>query len=191
MTQTSASLLERLRQPNQPEAWARFVRLYTPLLYTWARAAGASGSDAADLVQDVFVVVLETLPGFTYDRHQSFRAWLRTVTFNRWRDLVKRRRPLLVDAPEPEIADPLPALWEREYQRHLAARALELMQAEFQPNTWRACWLSVVEGRSAADIGAELGMSENAVWVARSRVLRRLRQELRGLLTGEENSPAS
>lgn len=182
MTQTPASLLERLRQPGQPDAWRQFVRLYTPLLDAWARAAGASDSDAADLVQDVFVVLLQTLPSFAYDQHKSFRGWLRTVTLNKWRDHQKRRRPLLAEAPEPAQDDPLTQLWEREYHQHLAGRALELMQAEFQTTTWRACWLSVVEGRPAAEVATELGLSENAVWLARSRVLRRLRQELRGLL---------
>jgi RNA polymerase sigma-70 factor (ECF subfamily) len=183
MLTTHASLLERLRGPGQPEAWSRFVRLYTPLLYSWARAAGAADADAADLVQDVFVVLLEELPGFAYDRHRSFRAWLRAVTLNRWRDRCRRPRPAGGEALEGVgTADPLEALWEREYRRHLAARALEVMRAEFRHTTWRACWESVVEGRPAAEVAARLGLSENAVWIARSRVLRRLRQELAGLL---------
>lgn len=181
MEHTPASLLERLRRPDT-DAWPAFVRLYTPLLYSWARAAGATDADAADLVQDVFVIVVRTLPNFAYDQHRSFRAWLRTVALNQWRDRQKRRRPVAANALEQAQDDPLETLWEREYHQHLAARALELMQSAFESKTWRACWLSVVEGKSAADTADELGISENAVWLARSRVLRRLRKELQGLL---------
>ncbi len=85
MTKTPSSLLERLRQPFEPEAWARFVSLYTPLIYSWGRRVGLQESDAADLVQDVFVTLLQVLPTFTYDRHHSFRRWLWTVAINKWR----------------------------------------------------------------------------------------------------------
>jgi RNA polymerase sigma-70 factor (ECF subfamily) len=93
MTQTPASLLERLREPNAAEAWERLVRLYTPLLYSWARQVGLQEPDAADLVQDVFVTLFETLPTFVYDRRRSFRGWLHTLTLNKWRDRRRRRSP--------------------------------------------------------------------------------------------------
>ena len=73
MTKTPSSLLERLRQPFEPESWARFVSLYTPLIYAWARRVGLQEEDAADLVQDVLVTLLKVLPTFNYDRQQSFR----------------------------------------------------------------------------------------------------------------------
>jgi RNA polymerase sigma-70 factor (ECF subfamily) len=88
---TPASLLLRLRQADGPRAWEEFVHLYTPLLYRWARRAGLAGADAADLVQDVFALLLVKLPEFHYDRHGSFRAWLRTVTLNKWRENLRRR----------------------------------------------------------------------------------------------------
>ena len=80
MNTTSFSLLERLRQPSDSAAWDRFVELYTPLLFYWGRRAGLQSADAADLVQDVFEVLLHKLPEFQYDRQKSFRSWLRTVT---------------------------------------------------------------------------------------------------------------
>src|SRR5215470_6196124 len=86
MHTTSITLLERLRTPANQEAWGRFVDLYTPLLYHWAQKCGLQPCDAADLVQDVFAVLLYRLPNFTYDSSKSFRAWLRTVTVNLWRD---------------------------------------------------------------------------------------------------------
>ena len=89
---TPASLLERLRQPDQEQAWARFVELYVPLLYSWARRLGCPDSEAADLVQEVLTLLLRKLPQFTYDRHRSVRGWLHVVASNCWRNL--RRAPL-------------------------------------------------------------------------------------------------
>lgn len=183
---TPVSLLDRLRQPLAHAAWTRFAELYTPLIYSWARRAGLPAQDAADLVQDVFVTLLQKLPDFTYDHHKSFRAWLRTVTLNKWRDTCRRRAatPLagngaLADVPG---SDGLDAFWDAEYHRHLVGRALKVMQAEFEPATWKACWECVACGKSAAEVGALLGISENAVYIARCRVLRRLRRELAGLM---------
>jgi RNA polymerase sigma-70 factor, ECF subfamily len=185
MPTTSVSLLERLRQPGAQEAWARFVDLYTPLLYYWARRVGLQEPDAADLVQEVFATLVQKLPEFHYDRDKSFRSWLRTVLLNTWR--ASRRGEAaraagtgdLRDLADPENVD---ALEEAEFQQHLAVRALHLMQGDFQPATWKACWEYVVCERSAAEVAAELGMTVNAVYLAKSRVLRRLRQELEGLL---------
>ena len=92
LTRTPTSLLERLRQPFDPEAWSRFVSLYTPLIYSWACRAGLQEQDALDLVQDVFVTLLRVLPTFSYDRDRSFKRWLRTVTLNTWRNARKPRR---------------------------------------------------------------------------------------------------
>lgn len=187
MQSTSVSLLQRVRQPGEQEAWARFVELYTPILYAWTRRLGLRESDAADLVQEVFVLLVQKLPEFTYDRHKSFRAWLRTVTLNKWRE-VCRRRPLPVaansNAALAEVASPEESngLDEVEYRQCLVGRALKLMQTEFQPATWKACWECVVLDRPAAEVARELGITLNAVYLAKSRVLRRLHQELDGLL---------
>jgi RNA polymerase sigma-70 factor, ECF subfamily len=184
--ETPASLLERLKLPAPQDAWDRFVRIYTPFIYHWARQAGLQTADAADLVQDVLTTLLRTIPTFHYDKQRSFRAWLRTVTMNCWRDRCRRlaTRPM-GSLPNPEeIAEPDTdgSFSEIEYRRQLVARALELMQVEFQPATWKACWEFVVNSRSAADVARELKISENAVYIAKSRVLRRLHEELHGLL---------
>jgi RNA polymerase sigma-70 factor (ECF subfamily) len=187
METTSASLLERLRRPGEPAAWERFVDLYTPLIYHWARGAGLQTADAADLVQDVFAVLLRQLPLFRYDRGRSFRGWLRTVTRNKWRERQRRRPPPTLDDPERALALPADeegpdSFGEAEYRRHLSRRALQLMQAEFPPTSWKACWEVVVSGRPPAEVAAELGISVGAVYTAKSRVLRRLREELAGLI---------
>ena len=187
MHTTPLSLLERVRNPGDNLAWGRFVDIYTPLLFHWARKAGLQESDAADLVQEVFAVLVAKLPAFIYDRTKSFRGWIRTILYNKWRDRERRRAA----APHMKAigdlanqAGPLETddFWEVEYRQQLVGRALELMQREFQPSTWRACWELVVSGRPAAQVAAEIGITVDAVYAAKSRVLRRLRQELAVLL---------
>lgn len=185
MDDTSPSLLHRLQHGTDAAGWERFVRLYTPLLLAWAKRAGVPDADAPDLVQDVFAVLWQKLPAFRYDPARGrFRGWLRTVTLNRWRELARRRTvPTaggdgLHDVPAPDSE----AFWEVEYRTRLVGRATAILQADFQPATWRAFWRVVVDGHPAADVAAELGLTVGAVHAARFRVLARLRQELAGLL---------
>jgi RNA polymerase sigma-70 factor, ECF subfamily len=187
MSTTPVTLLERLRRPDQPDAWRRFVDLYAPLLHYWASRLGLQESEAADLVQDVFVILVQKLPEFQYDPGKSFRSWLRAVTLNRWRE-TRRRHDLPVvqgeagDRPGPDDLDPAVTFWEEEYRRCIVHRALALIQEEFQPTTWKAFWESVVCDRRPQDVARELGLTPNAVYVARSRVLACLREHLDGLL---------
>lgn len=182
MCQTSSTLLQRLRRPEDRAAWERFVELYTPLLYYWARRMGLRAEDAADLVQEVFLVLVRKLPQFEYDPHKSFRSWLRTVALRE--GLRKPSASMENGVPLDELAvpDTAEALWEEEYRQHLAQQALTLMKADFQPATWKACWEYVVNERPAAEVAAELGISVGAVHAARFRVLTRLRQEMREML---------
>jgi RNA polymerase sigma-70 factor (ECF subfamily) len=187
MHTTPVSLLEQLRQPSHAAAWDRFVALYTPLLFYWARRLEPQESDAADLVQDVFTALVRELPTFTYQPAQRFRAWLWTITLNKARERRRRRAALPPEVndtrlDQAETPSPVEEIDEAEYRTYLVDRALQLMQADFQPVTWKACWEYVVAGRPAAEVAAELGITVNAVHLAKSRVLRRLRQELAGLL---------
>jgi RNA polymerase sigma-70 factor (ECF subfamily) len=186
MNSTPFSLLERLRRPEDHESWSRFVHLYTPLLYHWARRVGLSGEDAADLVQDVLALLVRKLPEFNYDPNKSFRAWLRTVTLNKWRE--RRRREGSADFEAAEVLDEVPApdrlaeFEEAEYRTYLVQRALAALRPEFPEPTWRAFWEYAVAGRSADEVAAELGVRVGTVYAAKSRVLTRLRQELQGLI---------
>jgi RNA polymerase sigma-70 factor (ECF subfamily) len=186
MEATPVSLLERLRRPDQAEAWGRFVDLYGPVLYAWARRFGLQEADAADLVQDVLLLLTRKLPEFQYDPSKKFRAWLWTLARNEWvrgRVLGKFSASAgnegLSDAA---VEDGLVEVAEQEYRQVLVARALQVMQSDFQPPTWRACWQLVVDGRPAAEVARELGMTVAAAYAAKARVLRRLRQELAELL---------
>jgi RNA polymerase sigma-70 factor (ECF subfamily) len=175
-----------LRQAGNETAWGRFVDLYTPILFAWARRCDETEDNAADLIQEVFVALVQFLPTFHSQPCGRFRGWLRTILLNKLRDRKRREaRRGRVEGQRP-VEETLPnhaeQFWEAEYQREVTQRALQLMQAEFTPSTWKACWETVVQARSPADVAQELGLTENAVYLARSRVLRRLRQELRGLV---------
>jgi RNA polymerase sigma-70 factor (ECF subfamily) len=181
-------LIERLRNRADEGAWTRFVKLYTPFLFYWARRVGLQTPDAADLVQDVLLLLYQKLPEFTYDPRHSFRAWLRTVLLNKWREQRRRRSPgpglnaggeVLSDLTE---SDPLAEFSELEHRQYLANRALQLMQSDFQPTTWKAFCEHVIAGRPAAEVARELGLTVKAVYLGKARVLQRLRLELNGLL---------
>lgn len=185
MESTPASLLLRVRVPGDEEAWQRLLRLVTPLLELWAGRLGLRADDVDELVQEVLATLAEKLPEFSYDRERSFRGWLRTVAMNKWRHWRRRRAALpLTDAQADELVanDPAEAFWEKEFNEYLLARALDVMRSEFEPTTWKACWEHIALGRRAAEVGAELGISAGAVYVATSRVLKRLREELAGLM---------
>src|SRR5438552_2869163 len=185
MDKTPHSLLFRLaRHPpaERPTDWERFVELFTPLMYHWASRLGLPMPDALDLVQDVFVVLLRKLPEFEVDKERSFRGWLRTILDNRWRDMCRRRVPpsaldpdRMQDFPDRNGADDVA---DGEYRRHLVQRALRLMKRDFNEATWQACWRTKVDGRPAAEVAAELGMTLAAVHAATYRILHRLRLEL-------------
>lgn len=187
MDSTPASLLEQLRHSTDPRAWRRFVDLYSPLLFFWAGKMGLHGQNAADLVQEVFLVLVNRLPEFRYNPSQSFRSWLRTILVNKWR--ASRRRalerqppgalPADLAAAGPDFAD---LFDEDEHRRYLIQRAVQLLHSDFQPTTWKAFWEWVVNGRSPAEVAAELGITIAAVYLAKARVLRRLREELAGLV---------
>ncbi len=187
MDKTSISLLERLRQRRDESAWETFVQLYTPLLCCWVRRLGIEGQDAADLVQDIFTILVHKLPEFSYDPSKRFRGWLWKVTLNCCRKRQSRQQvpvqpgqpEMVAQATTPDVAEEVA---DEEYRQYLTRRAMELMQAEFQPATWKAFWECVVNQRPTAAVAAELGMTENAVYLAKGRVLSRLRQELKGLL---------
>jgi RNA polymerase sigma-70 factor (ECF subfamily) len=185
MHSTPASLLVRLREPGAEQAWARFTDLYAPLLYDWARRWGLQSDDAADLVQDVFVILVRKLPEFVYEPGKSFRGWLWTVVRNAWRARRRKAAPMpagSADLEQVAAADGIADLDEAEYRRGLIERALRVVRADFQPATWEAFQEHVIQGHPAAEVAARLGLSINAVHLARSRVLRRIRAELAELL---------
>lgn len=188
---TSPSLLHRAVTRDK-DAWRRLSELYGPVVYGWVRAAGFKEHDAADIVQDVFQSVFASLPQFRKDLPTDrFRGWLATIVHRRACDHLRKRAAQPSAAGGSEAQAMLQALPERlpecgiaeDANSHadLIRRALELVRPEFADHTWQACMQTAVEGRRPTDVAADLEMTIGAVYVARSRVLKRLRVELEGL----------
>jgi len=186
MLTTSLTLLDLLREPGNPDAWDRFARLYAPLLLRWAELQGFQEADAQDLAQTVLIKLIRLLPGYQRHDGQTFRGWLFTICRNECHDYRTRRATRALPAADglSGVADRSPGddLDEIEYRRRLVRRALELVRSDFTPATWDAFNRFVLEGRPAADVARELGNTANAVYLARNRVLTRLRAEFAGLL---------
>lgn len=195
---TRVTLLTRLKDGRDGDAWREFVHLYGPVVYRFARNRGLQDADAADLMQDVLRSVARNAGRMEYDpKKGTFRGWLYTVTRNKIYNFLssQKNRPRGTgDADAQERLDATPAReeegpdadWEKEYQRRLSARAMEIVKGEFHANTWSAFWQTAVEGKPAAEVGAALKMSAGAVYVAKSRVLARLRDEVQKMLAEEE-----
>ena len=189
MENTSINLLRRLKSTDidAEAAWRRFTELYVPLIFYWSRQHGLNSDDASDLVQEVLSTLVMKLPEFEYDARKRFRGWLHTITLNKARDWQRRQkhRP---GTGQSSFMERLPEVQQRdlfdevEYRAYLIERARRLIAAEFEPDTWEACWKYVTEDRSPDDVARELGISANAVRVSKCRVLKRLREELAGLL---------
>jgi len=188
---TRASLLVRLRDPRDKEAWGQFVHVYAPVVYGFARKRGLQDADAADLMQEVLRSVAGAANRLEYDpKRGTFRSWLYTVTRNKvysFLDGQRRRERGSGDSGVQErleelpADDPEPAEWDREYDRRLFAWAADEVRGEFQDSTWQSFWRTAVDGQSPKQVAADLRTSVGAVYVAKSRVLTRLRQRVQEL----------
>jgi len=185
---TRPSLLVSIRDCQNGAAWSRFVETYAPLIYGYARRHGLQDADAADLTQEVLRGLSTALTEFDYNRQRgSFRGWLFTVVRNKLRDLLARnKRPgqgtgdtRVQELLEKETAgaDEI-ARWDREYEERVFAAASEQVQREVQSTTWQAFWQTAIEGRSGKDVAAHFGMSTAAVYLAKSRVMARLKEKV-------------
>lgn len=191
MNETSVSLIQRLKTPQDVAAWRRFDALYRPWLGTWLRRQGVADADADDLTQETLTVVMKRLPAFEHNGHPgAFRLWLRSILANCLKVFRRRGRDrspggeALVEMAA-RLEDPrseLSRLWDQQHDRHLLATLLELLAAEFEPRTLLAFRRLMLDGHTAEATAAETGLSLGAVYVAKSRVLRRLREELHELM---------
>lgn len=194
---TRASLLVQIRDGANTTAWHEFVQLYGPVVYGFARKRGLQDADAADLMQDVLRSVSNSIGRLEYDRQRgTFRGWLFTITRNKVFNFLSARknRPQgSGDTATNKLLDTHPGdaegadQWELEYQRRLAGIAMDQVKREFQTSTWQAFWLTAVEGKQASDAARETGLSSGAVYVAKSRVLARLKDVVETLRRQEEN----
>jgi RNA polymerase sigma-70 factor, ECF subfamily len=209
----SSTLLDQLRL-RRPEAWERFVKIYSPIIYRWCRRSGLAAEDAADVFQEVLASVIRRLPEFRRDRPQdTFTGWLAAITRNKVRDHYRRRhgrararggttaQRQLADIPDqkkgtgpfcrngPEgashnrVLSPFSDLEDSiqpdaESAAWLSRQTLNVIRAEFEVRTWEAFWRTTIDGQPPAGVAEDLAMTVPAVYMAKSRVLRRLRQVL-------------
>ncbi len=188
---TSSSLLTRVKARDE-HAWRRLVRLYGPLAANWIRRAGLQSADAGDVLQEVFQAIAEGIDGFHRYHPGSFRGWLSTLVRHEVANHFRRRaaqpdapaggseahrRLQEIEAVDADTSEPAPA----DEMPELRLRALELIRAEFEHRTWEMFWRTAINGEAASDVAQDFGVTASAVRLAKSRVLRRLREELDGL----------
>jgi RNA polymerase sigma-70 factor (ECF subfamily) len=193
MNTTSLGLLERLKHAG-PDAseWRRLRDIYSPMISRWLSRLPDLQHEVDDLAQEVLLVLFRELPSFERRRDGSFRAWLRRVTVSRvsafWK--ARRKQPpaaggLETDQLLAQLADPASDLtrqWDQDHDRHVFQKLLAVVEKDFEPGTWQAFTRFAVEGRPAAQVAGELGVTESAVVQAKFRVLKRLREEAGELL---------
>lgn len=183
---TRPSLLIRMRDRRDTEAWSQFVEVYGPLLQRFLRSHGLQEADSADVTQDILQSVMTAIEKLEYDRNIGrFRGWLFTVAHSKLKNHLHRRARQPAGTGDSEIefvlenqpsASPTEADWEQEYERRLFEWAAEQAQSDFQPATWQAFWMTAVESKTPAEAAAKLQLSVGAVYIAKSRVTARLKE---------------
>lgn len=198
MDETSLSLLGRLRRSPESENWNRLVDLYAPLTREWLRKYDVQDSDADDLVQEVLLAVSKDLGKFEHaGQPGAFRGWLKAILVNRLRKFwrARDRRPQArgdsdIQARLAQLENPaseMSRIWNRQHDQYVLRQLLALAEPHFAPTTWKAFCRVALDGARADVVARELNISLNAVFIAKSRVLSRLRQEAEGLVESSSN----
>lgn len=188
-SQTSATLLTRLRQvPADQAAWAQFADRYGRKIYGWCRQWKLQEADAEDVTQIVLLKLAGKMQAFEYDPSRSFRAWLKTVTRHAWLDSCSTRKTAAAGGSQVlellqtvEAREDLVQRLDEEFDRELLDEAAARVRLRVTPRTWEAFERTAVQGESGAEAGQALGMKVAAVFVARSKVQKMLREELQKL----------
>lgn len=188
LASTRYSLLLRIADGGDAAAWSEFLAVYEPLVYGLGRRRGLQDADARDLCQEVFRAIATAASRFDPSPEKgSFRAWLFTITRNLLSNLCRRERSQVSGMGGSDflrLIEGQPAhdehayLVEQDYQRRLLQFAADSVKAEFAATTWQAFWLTAVELRSISEVAVELGITSGAVYIARSRVLARLKSRV-------------
>ena len=194
---TRATLLQKIRDHGDDAAWKEFVELYTPLLYSFCQRQGLQHADIADVVQESLKAVATGIARFEYRPNKaSFRAWLYTVARSKLNTHLRRtlKHPtgtgrstvqrLIEEQPAPDDL----ANWETEYRRHLFHWASGKVRHEFGDKVWQSFWMTAVENRAPQEVARELGVKPGSVYVAKFRVIRRLREKIESV-TGDLDLP--
>lgn len=196
---TRPSLLVRIRDCEDKEAWRQFVEIYAPMIYRFARRHGLQDADAADVTQEVLCDVADGARNLDYDsRRGMFRSWLYRVARNRLYKFArgqKRGHHASGDTQEQRLLqqqlsrDNGEAIWNHEYEQRVFAWAVKTVRPEFRDATWQAFWETAVNGRSGREVSKELDMSIGAVYMAKCRVLARLKEKIQEVRCAYETLP--
>ena len=197
MTSTSISLLERARRDAKSDAWRELAEIYTPLLHSWLQRYGMSDTDRDDVVQEVMLAVTRDLPQFEHSGQVgAFRKWLKTILIHRlqnaWRSRQRRTETKGGSSLWDELtqleddASELSRSWDLEHDRHVLSRFLQKIRPQFEEQTWTAFQQVMFDSRKTSDVAVDLGLSLKAVHLAKSRVLRALREAASGLIADGE-----
>jgi RNA polymerase sigma-70 factor (ECF subfamily) len=191
MDTTRFSLLLRIKDLNDSDAWAEFDAIYRPILRRYALARGLQAADVDDVIQHCMTAVHAHIPTFQYDKSRGrFKAWLRTIVNNRVKNLLRDRRERIGDSGdfrqmesrEPPVEDAFESLWMEEHLRH----ALRLLRAEVDAISFTAFEEYAVRERPVEDVCAELGLTPNALYKIKWRLTRRLGETMRDLQGDED-----
>ncbi len=193
MATTRQSLLIRAQRGDEA-SWKDLADLYRPFFVSWLSQQNLPERDRDDLTQEILVSVVQYLPSFRHSgRPGAFRSWLRTIATNRLRDYWRAREPRAPVSGGSEVAEVLNQVadpnssapdrqWDDEHDRYILRCLLDLVEQEFEPTTFRAFRRLALDDATGAEVAAELGLSVGAVYVAKSRVLQRIREEAAGLI---------
>ena len=194
LPETRNSLIARLSDVADVEAWEEFSEVYRPLVVRMARAKGLQQADAEDLAQTVLISVSKAIERWDPNGPAKFRTWLKRITDNATLNALTRAKPdraagstsvtqLLNTAPHPQDANS--ALLQLEYRREVLHWAARKIRDEFTETTWKAFWLTAVDGQPAEAVGKVLGRNRGSIYAAKSRVMRRLLQQIDQFESGE------
>jgi RNA polymerase sigma-70 factor (ECF subfamily) len=185
---TRPSLLLRLRDRADQAAWQEFTEIYQPVIYRLARQKGMQHADAEDLMQLVLLAVSKSVERWEHDPQRArFRTWLHRVAHNAILNALSRGKPdpgsgnselLELLANQPRKEGPDSELLRLEYRREIFRWAARQVRDEFQQATWRAFWLSAVDGHKVAEVARQLGKTSGSIYAARSRVVRRIKEKV-------------
>ena len=187
-TNTSHSLLDRLKSTNSSRDWDTFVSIYRPLIQRQLHRFGIRSPDADDICQETLKQVFKTINGFNHNgRHGAFRNWLKTIVRQRLSRYMRKSRTASASGTalnEQEIAieSSLQDYWDREHDRHVINNLLKLIRKDFTETSWQSFYRVVVCAEDPKSVAQSLSLSLNSITVARSRILRRLREIGRGMI---------
>ena len=192
MQETSISLLKRIADDGKDDDWQELIDIYRPFMYQRISTYPLLISHAEDIVQEILLVLVRELPTFQRQRTGSFRAFLRGIVLNQLRYAARRiqRTPLAagqfdkLNEQIEQLADPnsqVTAEFDHQHDQSVFRHAAGIVRKEVKPSTWQAFQKHAVEGQEAAAVASELGVSINVVLLAKSRLTRRIREEIRGL----------